>query len=160
MRIVLSLTFGFLGTISFAQSEIQNNILATSGTSLTNGTIVIDFTTGESFTSTFSLGTNYIITQGFQQPFSSPSGASLNQFLNEDFAVYPNPFQSELVIRIPENEVMEMLIYDNAGRIVYKSTVSKVQSIINLSQLENAHYQLVLRNGEKILGIMSLIKSC
>jgi hypothetical protein len=121
--------------------------------------MVIDFTLGEPFTTTVPLGTNYVFTQGFQQPLSIQSGAFLGEFLVEGFEVYPNPFRNELEIKLPENTSLEMLLYDNTGRLVHDSQVSAIQTTIDLSHHDNANYHLVLKNKEKVTGHLSLIKS-
>jgi hypothetical protein len=119
----------------------------------------MDFTLGETFTTTVPLELNYLCTQGFHQPTSIHSGAFLSEFLVEGFEVYPNPFKGELEIRIPENTKLEILFYDNAGRLVYTSQLSAIQTAIDLSHLDNANYHLVLKSKEKVIGHVSLIKS-
>jgi hypothetical protein len=159
MKIINSLILFILVTSSFAQLSVQNNVFATAGSSFSNGTTVIDFTFGETFTTILPLESNYIFTQGFQQPISVQSGISLDEFLNDGFEVYPNPFRGELEMKIPDNYALEMLLFDNSGRIVYESFLSAVETTIDLSKLANGNYQLVLKKEEKVIGNLTLIKS-
>ena len=164
MRILLAFILLLTGATSFSQLTVQNTILATSGNSFSNGTTVIDFTLGETFTATIPYGTSYVVTQGFQQPIRKKIGiiqpvTSIDELSNEGYGVYPNPFRGELVIEIPENEVVDLVLYDNAGRLVYRSTLSSVQTAIDLTELAPANYQLVLTNNEEVIGRIPVIKS-
>jgi hypothetical protein len=165
MRTLLIFTLLLSGTTSFAQLTVQNAVLATAGKSVFNGLFVIDFTFGETLTATVPLGSNYLITQGFQQPFKKKVTGIIEPIVYVEelsslgYDIYPNPFDEELIVRINENESPFIQLYDNSGRIVFYSKLSGIQTTIDLSHLAPANYQLVLSGSDGVIGRISLIKS-
>lgn len=147
---------------AFSQLIIQNQVLATSGESFT-GSIVVDYTFGETFTSTFPFGSSFVITQGFQQPVRRKIGL-LGSFVSIDeleifgVEVYPNPFRGEITVEVPENSRLEITIYDNAGRLVYSSQLAEMVTTIGLSELSVGNYQLITTDNQNQIGRMPIIK--
>lgn len=163
MRILLTTIALLTALYTFSQNTIQNQVLATSGESFTDGSIVVDFTCGETFTSTFSMGTSYVITQGFQQPIRKKIGiiqpvTSLDELGNYGIEVYPNPFRGELTIEVSENSQLQVTIFDNSGRLVHTSQLSDIATTIDLSLFSVGNYQLVLTDNQNQIGRMPIIK--
>lgn len=163
MKTLLNLLGLFVSISAFGQLSIQNQVLATSGESFTNGSMVLDFTFGETFTSILPMGTSYIVTQGFQQPFRKKIAiiqpiSSLEELGDFGIEVYPNPFRGELTIEVSENSQLQVTIYDNSGRLVHSSQLADIITNIDLSSLSVGNYQLILTDNQTQIGRMPIIK--
>jgi hypothetical protein len=146
-----------------AQLNIQNRVLSTCGDRFTEGGVMIDFTFGETFTAALPLGSSYVFTQGFQQPLRRKIGilepvVAVSELANFEFAVYPNPFLSEISLEIDEKSQLELFIYDNSGRLVHNSSLNDLRTSIDLSGISPGNYQLVLTDKIKQIGRMPILK--
>lgn len=141
-----------------AQLNIQNQVMATAGTSLSNSSITMDFTLGEPFTETFPFGTQNVITQGFQQPEVKPS-SSLEELKNADYSFFPNPFQGELFVKIPKDKQVQLAVYDNSGRFVQQVDLSQLVNTLNFSSLATGNYQMILSENKQQITRFSVIKN-
>lgn len=79
----------------------------------------------------------------------------VNDFSFEDIAIYPNPIQHSFTIKLNDNVLEEVVIINELGQKIYKSTFSKV----NISHLKSGVYyvKIVLNNGK--IAIKKVIKS-
>ncbi len=143
---------------SNAQIEIQNQVLATSGASVSNSSIKVDYTLGEPFTETFPLGTQNVLTQGFQQPEVKPS-SSLEELGNFEYSFFPNPFQNEFYVKIPKDKQMQLKVYDNAGRFVQQVELSNLINTLDFSSLANGNYQMILSENDTRVTRFSVVKN-
>lgn len=83
----------------------------------------------------------------FKVPYSP---TAIDEVMNDNFKVYPNPAKSEVIIEIPFDKGGDtsLKIIDFTGRIVYnKSIISLQKEIINVSDLSNGIYLLVTNQG-------------
>jgi hypothetical protein len=158
MKILLLFTTLILTAITHSQMIVQNQALATSGNSFTDGNIVIDYTFGEVFTESLPLGSMYSVTQGFQQP-SDVQFSTIGEIDASKISVYPNPFRSELNIEISKNQLYELFIFDNTGRFIKQIQLTKMINSIELSELAVGNYQVVLINQESLVTRIPVIKS-
>jgi hypothetical protein len=78
---------------------------------------------------------------------------SLNEYLNNDFTLYPNPAKDKLSIKI-DSEINLIEIYTLLGKKVLQS---KAQQEIDISQLSNAVYFIKVYTQEGA-GIKKFIK--
>ena len=63
----------------------------------------------------------------------------------DQFSVYPNPADQRINVVIPDADGSEIIvIYDVAGRMVYRSRESNPSHIINLNWLQSGEYELVV----------------
>jgi hypothetical protein len=88
----------------------------------------------------------------------SSSGMNQNGLL-----VYPNPFVSELTIRLPDLFVSEgeLLLSDALGRIVYRETIYPGTNIVRIRppELESGMYYLELHENGKDKLICPVVKT-
>lgn len=69
---------------------------------------------------------------------------SIESFTENQFIVYPNPFNEQIWIQnnTSINSEMTAIIYDITGRKVYESTFNKTTSSLNISTLSEGMYML------------------
>ena len=161
-KLLVLVFFGLSATIN-AQIAIQNNVLSSSGSSFTDGSMVIDFTFGETFTSTLP-ATTIILTQGFQQPIRKKLSiidpvVGLEELGNYSFSVYPNPFNHEVTIEISSPEDIQITVYDNTGRLIYTDLTNTLITTLDLSTLAVGNYQIVLSAKNEFIGRIPVIKT-
>lgn len=158
--------FVFFSFIGYSQIAIQNQVLATSGNSLTVGNTTIDFTFGEPFTSTFPIGSNNFITQGFQQPMRkkliidvSDSSLFIDEIDEFNISSYPNPFNNYLTVELSELKELSVEIFDMNGREIRKVTLLDLATTLDLSDLQSGNYKLIILDGLDNLKTYSIIKT-
>lgn len=128
-----------------------------------NGTYVdIPLATNQSFTATASGKYKVFVTNPFTNCTVSSSAKSVivncklsvDSGTSSEVEIYPNPFNSQLTISLPDewNENITILLYDLAGRLVYQmESVTLQDNQLNLpfAELKNGTYMLkVISNGE------------
>lgn len=71
---------------------------------------------------------------------------SNEDFVFQDFKMYPNPAKTSTTIELPSNvQKATVKIYDTLGRVVKNETISINQNEINTSELTTGTYMVVLR---------------
>lgn len=163
MKTLLTISTLFSSLFVYTQIAIQNEVLATSGESMSNGSIVVDFTFGETFTNTLPLGSTNVFTQGFQQPARKKAGffgpvSSLSELEELVIEVYPNPFFGALTIEVTKSSDLHIAILDNSGRRVHSSQLSDIITTLDLSVLLAGKYQLVIADKETLIGRLPIVK--
>ncbi len=165
MKLLLVLTFIAIFDHSYCQIAIQNTVLATSGKSMSNSSLSMEYTFGETFTQ--SLINSQLITQGFQQPYRKkivlqPTKPTDNLGLNNsgfgNIILYPNPFASLLNI---ENHVVEPLqieVLDIAGKSVLRASLTNIVHTLNLEHLACGPYRLIFTIDDEFLHEETIIK--
>lgn len=158
MRFILSVLFMLIVLNLLSQIQVQNNLISTSGNSFNSDTWVIDYSVGEPFTYSFPLGANYIVDQGFQQPFQENSLITQGIFRNS-IDVYPNPFFNQINIQLTDEMNVDIVIVDNTGRIVYQTMLSSVLTVLDLNELSPCNYQILFRINNEFIGRIPIIKT-
>lgn len=161
-KFLILIIFGLSATIN-AQIAIQNNVLSSSGSSFSDGSMVIDFTFGETFTSTLPAST-IILTQGFQQPIRKKLSiidpvVGVEDLGNYNFSVYPNPFNHEVTIELSSPEEIQITVYDNTGRLIYSDLTNALTTTLDLSALAVGNYQILLSSKNEFIGRIPVIKT-
>ncbi|KQC32466.1 hypothetical protein AAU57_03300 [Nonlabens sp. YIK11] len=86
--------------------------------------------------------------QSAMYTFTQQSALSEESLNRNDLMVYPNPFDSEIIIKFPSENVKSFLLYDMTGRLLFFKTVDSRTENIDTSLLSAGSYLLLLR-GEK-----------
>jgi hypothetical protein len=73
-----------------------------------------------------------------------------NQIRNA-IKIYPNPFTGELFIEKENNIPAEVVILDNNGKILSKTTINNLHVSVDLSYLNNGIYYAKIINGHQII---------
>lgn len=69
---------------------------------------------------------------------------------NEIIFISPNPSSMAFLLQLKENTSGEVSIYNSIGQLVYQSTISTPQSVIDLSPHPRGIYFVKVQSGEKI----------
>ncbi len=153
----------FLTFQTSAQLDIQNQVLATGGNSYNSTVLLLDYTLGEPFTSAFSGSSFPALTQGFQQPrrvkvFQPQFNIGLEEFAENGFEIYPNPFTNELFIKILTKDIVGVALYDASGRLVCTQAINSIETKLYLSQLAPGTYRLVISASDGQVENYPIIK--
>jgi len=163
---LLVITFLTVLGESFCQVEIQNSVLAASGSAMSNSTLIMEFAFGETFTQSFT--NSQLITQGFQQPYRKkiviqPTKPTDNLgFIDLNFEnvnLYPNPFSSAVQIENNSGETLRVNIFDLTGRVVFDETITNFIQTINLEHLANGPYRIIFYINKEFIYEGTLIKT-
>ena len=85
--------------------------------------------------------------------------AGINQFENEKFKIYPNPFSNTLKIENNEWTYFEFDIINIVGKVLYKSGAINKTSEPNLSFLDKGLYLLRLTDPDKRIYVRKILKN-
>ena len=136
MKWPLLFLFFCLAIFSFGQS-IERSVFSAGGLSTT----LMDFTIGETFTSSIS-NQNVFISQGFQQTNLLHIGIS--EYLKPaSVLLYPNPARSEFSLSYPNfTESFNLLIYDLQGKLIEDFKQVKSNELFDVASLAAGTYVL------------------
>jgi hypothetical protein len=153
----------FLTFQASAQLDVQNQVLASGGSSYNSSVLMLDYTFGEPFTSTFAGSSFPALTQGFQQPrrvkvFQPQFSVGIDEFAENSFEIYPNPFTNELFIKILTKDIVGVALYDASGRLVCTQTINSIETKLYLSQLAPGTYRLVISASDGQVENYPIIK--
>lgn len=156
-KLFIAFTFLFLAQISVGQVEIQNQVLATSGSEYANASISMEYTLGEVFTETLG-GASDQCTQGFHQPEKSdPASVSDESLIS--IKCFPNPFSEYIEFLNLGNEEYELSLYDVSGKRVLEETIINTAPSIRTNFLAPGNYHLLLSSESGHRSHFSIIKS-
>jgi len=162
----LLLLFIVCPVLSYGQLTIQNNLLATAGEVQSNGTIQVDYSLGEVFTSIVDDGIHFL-TQGFQQAprrrkISATADVdvfiSVNEIGEEALKIYPNPTFDFLTIETESHENIHVELIDMSGRIVHDFFLNQATTKIDLRSYEDGTYQLIVHSSTEQLFRVPIVK--
>lgn len=130
--------FAFTSTSVLCQG--QTAVLTASGAATyswssgpSTSTILISPTVTTSYTVVGSASNGCSSSASITQSVSTCAGISVNQKEVSSLLVYPNPFESKLMINGLElNETLE--VYNSLGALVYKSPVTSTETEVNLGE--------------------------
>jgi len=89
---------------------------------------------------------------------TSCSNVGISDFDNtQQISIYPNPFNSKLIISIDDNEELEVILYDIAARELLQQIFTNTITI-NTEQLPTGIYFLELKNKNGIIKNGKVIK--
>ena len=135
-KTILSLSL-FCSAFSFAQLSISRDVIATSGSEISNSNLQINFTIGETFTSTLS-STNNTLSMGFQQ--GDLFVASTPEKEQEELTLFPNPADNQITLKSSLTSSFNYNVYDISGRIVMSGKGSGHSLILDLTNLVRGKY--------------------
>lgn len=167
-NVLTALMLACIVTGVFAQPSIERSVVASGGGTYSNGsTLSLDYTIGEPVITTVSSIGN-ILTQGFQQPFSSVN-VSVNEETQNDLelSLWPNPAVNfaEICIYAKAGEKVNIRLVDLLGRNIGETNETAdsrgvLRTIMNIENITPGYYFVCVRAGDinktlKILKISS-----
>lgn len=149
--------FALIGAVR-AQT-VMPQVVSSSGRSGQNAQVSLDWTIGESVTSTVSDGQS-TLTQGFQQPTLQ---IATTQNEKNDLAfmlVYPNPTADFVTLKISQSDqrLFNYKVHDVAGKLVIEGKASTHYPNISFQGLASGQYTLSLIDNELKSQSISIIK--
>lgn len=155
MRLILNTTLALLALCSFTTSQAQvQNVVASSGGTMIQASISVDFTLGE-VVADFSEAGGLVISQGFHQPELKTTGAIETAGL--PVALFPNPTRSGVQVEWGTG-VAQLEVYDVAGQQVCSLSRPGPSTYVNLDVLSAGHYLMRVSTTESS-SIHNLIKT-
>lgn len=137
-------------------SVFGQEVIATQGDSYSNSSGNIDYTIGETITFTGTDGTNDI-TQGFHQ--TNWNFLGLDDFSPElSLTVFPNPTSDRLNIESASYEGLNVVMTDEAGRIVLTESLKSENTSFDVSEFSTGSYHLIIQSNGQILKDFRIVK--
>lgn len=136
MKKIVFLVGLLYSTLSFSQLTNSSNVIASSGSEISNSNLQISFTIGETFTSTFTGSSVHCL--GFQQ--GDLFVASIVTDNKEELLLYPNPASEQITLETTLTSSFSYHVYDVSGRIVLSGVGSGGSLILNLNSVERGNY--------------------
>jgi len=149
---------------SFGQEKNQS-VIAAAGDVSKSGTIILEWTVGESAVETIT-SSNSIFTQGFHQPMLQVQKISTDKLAasKNAFKVYPNP--ATAVINIEPQKVSDVALLisliDINGKVIMNNNLPAKSAAVklNVSNLSQGTYLLRISNAAGVLqGEYKIIKA-
>jgi len=99
---------------------------------------------------------------GYGYIFKTTNGGATsineNNFSENDFIVYPNPFNGELTIQINSTQVFQFTLYNSLGDKIIDKSLTKKNSTIDLSAYSNGIYFYKLTSDKQLIKSGKIIK--
>lgn len=140
--------------ILFSASVYAQEVIGAAGASSSNGTHSLEWTIGESITSTESNGTN-TVTQGFHQTMLTVSSIE-EESTTFNITAFPNPTNAVLNINITNfDEELNVQLYDMTGKLIESLLYAAGQetSQINLEKYQRGTYYIKVSSPEEVSTI-------
>lgn len=145
MKRLLIMLWGLLSAIALNAQVLSPDVLATTGTSFSSSSAVIDFTIGELITSELTSGVNSL-TEGFHQPkIIFESVENLEPEYN--FSIYPNPVDQFVTVECDQQAEMQIQIYDVLGKAIQVSDVFTGKITLDLQSVSSGNYLFVITSA-------------
>ena len=134
------ITLTILGVYFAALAISQNSeVIASSGESLEQGNLKVEFTIGETIIATHS-GNNNELTQGFHQ--SNLVVTKIKEISPLSIQVFPNPTQDIITISSEENKNFQINLTNLNGQLLQQVIISQNTTSLDLSALPAGIYLL------------------
>lgn len=156
MKNMKKLLFIFFLCIASVISQAQE-VISSSGTSLSKGSFVVDFTLGECVIQTYSTPSLYL-TQGFHQPQLIVT--TLNEKINQELSVsvYPNPASDHVILRADNPEGLSYVLFDISGKKIEQKQLESDKTEISFNGFEAATYFIKVIDDKEELKLFQIIK--
>ena len=140
-----------------AQS-VSPDVIATSGISFSDGTSQLDWTLGETVTSTFTSG-GEMLTQGFHQP--NLLATSINNIeTNYSLLLYPNPSIDFIQLQFQNlNEVVTVDLLSSDGKLLQSKAANKTSELqMDMSKYTAGTYLLSIKDKHSKVKTYRVVK--
>ena len=156
MKIVTIIIALFVKTAISQTAYLE--LISSSGESSNNTSYQLDWSIGESITSTYNVD-NYLITQGFHQnTYSTLLVKDLAKDI--DLYVFPNPTSDILTIRNNTSTFFlgTISITDLQGNVIQQKTITTKEEHLDLSNYADGGYLLLVKQQNELIKIFKIIK--
>ncbi len=152
MKQLFVLCFFLIACISASAQDV----IASQGDSYSSSDAILDFTIGETVTTTETDGSS-IITQGFQQISWRTVGVK-EYITSYDIAVYPNPANDVLHLQTEVWTQLSYRIYDSFGKLILEGDLSGPITQIPVQELAKGGYSILIQKDLQQVQSIKFIK--
>ena len=157
MKQYILILVAFVGFKATAQT-LHPTVIATSGTSFNDGTNQLDWTMGETVTSTLTSGSD-MLTQGFHQPdllITAIENPTETVMVN----IFPNPTASTIQVQLQDiTNATTIELYSNDGKLITSQKITSTATQIDMSSYAAGTYLLSIKNKNASNNTYQIIKS-
>jgi hypothetical protein len=145
--------------VTYCAGLQAQQVVATTGSTLSNASGSISYTIGEGIAQTLSKG-DKTLTQGFHQTTISVSIVSELKDLDFPISAFPNPASDELTLKLTKEYVarLQLLLYDMNGKLLMQKELQSVETKVSVDQLVEGFYIIKVQDGAKELKTFKIIK--
>ena len=150
MKKLLLIFGGIAGFSTMSAQSFSPQVTASAGTSMSSGSVAMEFTIGEVVTSTLSAGGD-VLTQGFHQP--KIVIVAIDPFLDVfSFSVYPNPSDQFVTIETSSKDPLQAKVYNALGQSIFDSQIFSEKTTLDIQHIANGPYllQITRPTGEPV----------
>jgi len=140
--------------MSIAQ-KLSPQVTAMGGNSMINNNVHLDWTLGESVTTTLISG-DLSLTQGFHQPLLMTRVGVEDFDQSLELVIYPNPVMDMVTLKSPHDLSFE--ISNSQGQLVQKQREHQLQSTIDFSGMPPGVYFIHIKREQRIIGVYKIEK--
>ena len=142
-KIALLLFSGLLGHTMLVQTSIYKSSLAPSGGSVSNGTVEMVYTTGETFVSESDVSATHL-SEGFIGPDLAAMLGVENYVPIRGVHLYPNPVKDFLNIRFDNAGKYVVRLYDLSGKLLMERHLEGDALRLDLRNLHSGLFLLAI----------------
>lgn len=157
MKKTILISSVLMAGIALYGQPLSPHVISTSGNSFSSANSRMDFTIGETLTSTLTAGSN-VMTQGFHQP--EIKFASLEDYTDDlTMNLYPNPTIQFVTLKTDYESELKVYISDMNGKTLLNSGVFVSSVMLDLGSFASGNYVLMVTDlTGKPLKSYSIIK--
>ncbi len=146
--------------VGFSQYKISKQVICSAGDIVAANNFDVDFTVGDISAKTVKTA-NYIVTQGFVATSNNTTNVKINKVEKNQSAVYPNPCQSEINIKMQDNNIKAITVYDVTGNAIIQKQFNSLinQYLLNVEVLQNGIYFISIVNTNLKKEVIKIIKN-
>ena len=159
-KVILFFILQSIVILVFSQYKISKQVVCSAGDIVAANNLDVDFTVGEITAKTVKT-TNYIVTHGFVAPSNNTTNVKINKVEKNQSVVYPNPCQSEINVKMQDNNIKAITVYDITGNAVIQKQFNGFinQYLLNVDFLSNGIYFVTIVNANLKKEVVKIIKN-
>ncbi len=141
LKYIFFILFTFL-LIPWGSAQSQNiEVVASMGADITVGQYHISSTVGEASIQSLRKS-NYVLTQGFQQPDISISTLVKELKNPAKVHLYPNPAQIDLYVESDSELIRYLDVYDALGKFLFRQKIHSSIARLHVQPLQEGQYYM------------------
>lgn len=160
--LIIIMTLFFLTKGSSQTTNDVMQTIITAGNDITGNSGTVSYSIGQVFYTYFGNGTVFNVAQGVQHAEIETLGLPGVEVDKTDISVYPNPTSDFVNISMVgtefENEKLFYKLYDIQGRLLRQHSINQPETQVNLNNLTNSIYILVVYVDNKVLKSFKILK--
>jgi len=156
---ILAILLAAFSILQLSAQSLEMDVIASSGDTWDEGPYSFSWTFGEVAIESLE-NESYTLLQGFHQPEIYLDVKVMEEDLNHDIFLFPNPVQKNVTVSFPEylNQI-DLEIFEPTGTSVSKVTIYQKDAQIDAKGFPEGIYLIVIKNKlNKVIARVKLIK--